>query len=213
MIPYDDIPEEGTVGPLPAVLIPPTRSTTKTREYLENVFGSVTEQSIARTAIYRLQLRNKYGAVLHLLETLGSVCGACLVAQVPKPESHSASQCPSLTSLQKEEYKNLRKALHYDGMKSMPCFRCHIPSGGRDEFHPSYGEECPNPHLALPMAYYIWMDSKLRTRAMKDLDIDGKSWEDPISFGRWYATDDAAYFTKSLLLMHWFTTILGFTGS
>lgn len=201
-------------GPFPPIPIPPTCCNDITKEHLEHVFGAVTEQSKARTAVYRAELYAKYGAILQLLETLGSVCGACLVAKIPKPQSHSAYQCPSLSSLEKEEYKTFRFSLHYNKMKNMPCFQCHIPSGGRDEFHPPYGEECPNPSLALPLAYYIWKKPILRKKVMKDLGIDEKAWENVTAFGKWYATDDEAYFTKSLLLMHWtFTMFLCFPNN
>lgn len=214
MFPEESIPEDdisSAVANLPFLPIPPTLSSAKMTQHLESVFGAVTKQSKDKTAIYRTQLRAKYGATLHLLETLGSVCGACLVAKFPDPQSHNVNLCPSLNIQHVQQYKALQKALHYTKMKHMPCFVCHIPSGGRDEFHPSYGEACPNPYLALPMAYYIWIEPTLKKTAMKELDITPKHWEDLEAFALWYAEDDPQYFTKSMLLMQWVSErVLGF---
>lgn len=161
------------------------------------------------TTVVRLQ-QGKFDEVEKLLGLYGSGCGACVLSNIGNHSGHEFQDCPSLSVSQIEECKRLKKKLDYKVWtnRNGACWKCHIHSGGQNQWHGVFGEsECPQPHLVWSMAYLVWSKIEWREKMIKDLGIK-QSLTLEVDFTRWFTGKHEKYFTSGIALLSWVATSL-----
>ena len=121
-----------------------------------------------------------------LFQTVGGACGACLLLRVPNPPSHHYKSCPMISPGESRDLGLMRSQISYVEPFNGACFKCHLPSGGDDQWHPSFGSApCPHPNLVWPMVYIIWAREEHRNKVRDALNIT-ESWETSHDFLQWF---------------------------
>ncbi|KAL0060986.1 hypothetical protein AAF712_012217 [Marasmius tenuissimus] len=122
-----------------------------------------------------------------------------------EPTGHQdIAECPTITTAQRLEFYTMRQLVTYPNeMQKKPCFSCHTPSGGGNQFHPEFvkGGKCSCPFLVLPMVFYIWKRKDLLRKMAESFVL--KEWETVEDFMKWFTTNDKHYFTQSLRILAW----------
>jgi hypothetical protein len=142
-----------------------------------------------------------------LLDKFGAGCGFCAI--FGDISVHRGSDCPRMTSHQKDMLKYLQANIHYEhSLRWKPCFTCHICSFGKDRLHPAFEKGnkalCPNPNLVLPLIVAIRTDATLKALACISLKAMGW-WTDINDFIAWFSTANSAHKTQGMAIIAWYS--------
>jgi hypothetical protein len=131
--------------------------------------------------------KDNIGNTQGLLHVCGESCGACMLLQVSNPESHKPGSCPMLSAEERRESGTMRGNLVYRRPYNGACWKCHLPSGGDDQWHPGFGSKapCPHPNLVWSMVYVIWKRKLYAQEARAALNITD-SWNTSADFEQWF---------------------------
>ncbi len=152
--------------------------------------------------LLKSQVQDSLKVYSDVLQTVGNNCGFCyLNREVVVHDKY----CPKLNTL---SYNAVRVNVRYSGMPQMPCYKCHIVSGGQDQLHPGFqqGATCPNANLVLPLLCGIQQSVELRMRVMKELKVEehGHHWNDNTGLIFWLQDPKATeHPSSSMALVSW----------
>ena len=170
--------------PLP---LPPTIGTRGLKRKVQEAFEDPYDDARQRMAAVVTTRKANISTIQSLFQTCGTACGACLLLKVSNPGSHHLGSCPMISPEERNESGLMLKQITYVKPYNGACFKCHLPSGGGDQWHPAFGskEPCPHPYLVWPMIYIIWARKEYQNKVRDALNIT-ESWETSHNFLQWF---------------------------
>jgi hypothetical protein len=172
---------------LPPLSLPRVVGTQGLKRKVEDAFEDAYDEGRKRMAEVAASHKAKINNTKSLFHACGTSCGGCLLLRVSNAGSHKHTVCPMLSQEERKEAGDMRIMLKYERPYNGACWICHLPSGGDDQWHPSFGNKapCPHPNLVWTMAYTVWKRSEYRTKAEQVLNV-GNRWDTVAGFLKWF---------------------------
>ncbi|KAF7368146.1 ATP-dependent DNA helicase tlh1 [Mycena sanguinolenta] len=178
---------------------------------LDQSFGAATNRAVLRKGKDLSSIQDGLDLYRRIFALVGQTCGICHCFGTQPATEHEFNKCPifRLRPELKKQFDQFRHTISYPRGENGPCYTCHIVSGGRDSLHPPFEmgraqAKCPNPKLALTIAFGIWAEPEWREKALEYFQPEGLAWDSIAGFTQWYSMQDNQKVWRSMAMIRFF---------